>query len=237
MTKLNRQAHLADINQAIAELAALESRTISPAPIYHQYIGTIIDNTIGLLTAPASILNSPVPRIAFSEDHNWLSLMLAVHRSFFSSIQIGLEKALCELCTTNGVKVVSKFQRTAEKAFSELVPHIAETEDAARATKNLRKIFRVGHPGFDDYLNAALDTSSLSAKDKKEWRKYFRAISILRNKTSHSDTELSDAEKTAFHDAGFGDYLSESGTLRLNSRRYCQVAVRVLNFLDAVTAP
>lgn len=74
--------HLQRILEAVDELTAFHSRTAAPAPMPHQFVGTVVDNTVGLLTAPANALDGGARAIRFSDHANWLSLMQAVHRSF-----------------------------------------------------------------------------------------------------------------------------------------------------------
>lgn len=185
------------------ELGALQRRTVSPAPLPHQFIGTVVDNTIGLLTAPANALDGSCRRVTFSEDTNWLSLMQAVHWSFLSSIHRATEKALSELCQAENLQVPA-----------------AE--------------HRIRRASFNDYLEAVLKTRSL---ENDAWREFFSALSILRNKVSHSQVELSELEKGKLRGGGLGECIDASGNLQFKPERYLHVTKKILDFLDLVSSP
>jgi len=74
---IDAQAHLVAIDAAIASLIALSGRMTAPAPVSHQFIGTIVDNTIVLLTAPGNSLDIGSRSFMFSHTRNWISLMQA----------------------------------------------------------------------------------------------------------------------------------------------------------------
>lgn len=221
--------HLEAIQLTSSELLAMHQRTAHPALIQHQYIGTVVDNTVSLLTAPANSLDKGQRYLEFSDPHNWLSLMQAVHRSFFSSIQMATEKGLAEYCHTRGVVVESRNKEAVIKHLAELAKLVGNEHTAL---KKLNALIGKGNPSFDDYLNSALNVSSLTNNQKTHWRRFFRALSIIRNKVSHSDTELSCAERNSLRDEGFGTYLSPSGKLQANPRMYPQLATSVLDFFD-----
>jgi len=95
---INKRSHLEHILASLDELLLVSKKTSAPSDNCFQYLGTTVDNTILLLTAPAKILDDGYRRLIFNEDKNWVSLMQEVHRSFFSSIQVAVEKALTEQC-------------------------------------------------------------------------------------------------------------------------------------------
>src|SRR4051794_8685366 len=111
MPSLDRSAHLQRIEEALAMLQSFHARTSAPVPLPHQYVGTIIDNTVALLTAPANALDGGARRIIFDQDRSWLSLMQAVHRSFFSSIHTAVEAGLHTMCAELGVNPTSSYKR------------------------------------------------------------------------------------------------------------------------------
>ena len=234
---IDRRRHLEVISESIEELLTLHPRTAEPAPLPHQYIGTIVDNTVGLLTAPANSLDQGARCLSFEHDRNWLSLMQAVHRSFFSSLHTATEMALGDICEKRGLVVISRLEAAAQKAFDELSPELPDTLAANRALKNLRKLIRTVHPGFNDYLEQAILTSALSKDEQATWRKYFRALSIGRNKASHSAPALSPAEVNDLRDGGYGVMVNEDGSLVMNPLMYFQAATHVLDFLDAIGVP
>jgi hypothetical protein len=102
------------------------------------------------------------------------------------------------------------------------------------AVKNLRRLIRTKRPGFNDYLEGALSAVSLSKEIKKAWRLFFRALSIVRNKASHSDPSLTEAEREILRQGGFNAMVSDTGELKMNTRMYQQVAALILDFFDVL---
>jgi len=234
-TKLNKATHLQRILESINQLLLVSAKTGNPAPIPHQYIGTVIDNTIGLLTATANSLDLGNRVISHTEDHQWLSLMQSVNRSFFSSIHIATETALAHICTTNNIEVLSRQQEKMSKAIDAIEAAIENKAILKKQFKSLRASC-LKHPAFKDYLETALSIKEHNSDFKKTWRKFFDALSIIRNKVSHSNPTLNYKEKEKIRDGGFGVFISAEGTLQFNSRMYEQVAVFTLEFFDELTS-
>lgn len=219
---INKSLHLEHILASIEELLVLSKKTAAPSDMSFQYIGTIIDNTMGLLTAPANSLNNGNLRIVFEGDLNWISLMQAVHRSFFSSIQTALEKGLSELVNNVEIINVIKIERLIKELNGKLT----------RSQEKLIKSFSQKKPAFNDYLESAFKQNrSMSNDRKKIWRKYFHCLSIIRNKSSHSDSFLSNNEKNILLENGFSSVV-KGNELQLNSRIYAQVCNHVIQFFQ-----
>jgi hypothetical protein len=225
------QKHLESIQIASSELLAMQKRTAHPALVQHQYIGTVLDNTISLLTAPANSLDRGHRYLTFTDPKNWLSLMQAVHRSFLSSIHTATEKGLVDYCNTRGAVVESRIRSDAVVHLNELAKLVG---DEHRALKKLHRLIGKGHPSFDDYLNSALEVSCFTTKQKTVWRRFFKALSTVRNKVSHSDTTLSDAEQEALKTGGLGAMVSSKGELMVNPQMYHQLATFLLDFFDSL---
>jgi len=119
--------------------------------------------------------------------------------------------------------VKSTLRARAEKIVERLKDRISEAE-----AKEI-----VGLTGtaaqFHDYLDAVLPTSRLNERTAATWRRYFRALSIIRNKVSHSDSTLSDREVTALDEGGFAAAVTDGG-LRVNPRMYRQILDHIRAF-------
>lgn len=231
---IDTSKHLQRILEAIDELIRLHVRTAAPAPMPHQYVGTVVDNTIGLLTAPANALENGVRRIQFSDARNWLSLMQAVHRSFFSSLQLAIEAGLEAICRQQGLKVSSRLRENMDSAIGKIESVAGDNEEVHRGIRHLRTFLKTYRPGFDDYLESVLTTVSLPRRTKARWRRFFRALSIVRNKASHFDTSLSDPERKVLIEGGCRTMVSKSGDLVMNPRMYVQFVTFSLQFLDLI---
>lgn len=217
----NRNSHLQHILITLDELLIISKKTSAPADLCFQYIGTIVDNTIGLLTAPANSLDDGNRRISFDEEHNWISLMQAVHRAFLSSVQIAVEKALANDC--------GSIEISGEKKIASLLKELDGklTDQQIKLVKSLVP----KKPSFNDYLDASLKKSPMSNDRKKIWRKYFKCLSIIRNKVSHSDCSLSSNDRECLVLNGFAPLVMEN-KLQFNSRYYTQICNHLIQFFQ-----
>ncbi len=232
--KLNSAAHLIRIQETTTQLVLLSAKTAHPAPITHQLIGTVLDNTVGLLTAPANSLDNGKRTIIYTEDHQWISLMQSVHRSFFSSIHLATESALRHICETNNLNVLSQQYQAMSQAI-DLIQAAVENKDSLKKAFKVIKDASPKHPNFRDYLEAALSLKEYNTQFKKTWRKFFDALSIIRNKASHSDTFINENERKRLIEANFGTVISTEGILQFNTRIYEEVTLYTLQFLDLLT--
>jgi len=226
-------SHVAVIDRAMAGLLKLEIRTRMPADVPHQYVGTIVDNTIVLLASCGNALDGGTRRVSCSEAPNWVSAMQAVHRSFFSSIQMAAELGLRHVCKERGTGVHSAFRGKVEKQLAIIEEGLTEAK-GRRALVKLRKQLTRSKPEFADYLNAGLEAAAIPSAERKTWRKFFGALGIVRNKASHSDSSLSETEREGLRGGGFGGLVSSSGSLVMNPSRYVEVSSHVLDFLDLI---
>lgn len=231
---IDTAVHLQRILEAVDELMVFHPQTAAPAPIPHQFIGTVVDNAVGLLTAPANALDGGARAVRFSDIANWLSLMKAVHRSFFSSLHLAIESGLVALCREREVVVYNRFYKSAIEAVAQIEREAGSSKTVQRAVKTLHTYLKRQHTRFDDYLHAVLDPISLPRETKTQWRRFFRALSIVRNKASHSDVSLTGIERKALLDGGCGVMISSSGELVINPRVYAQFVTFALQFFDLV---
>jgi hypothetical protein len=228
---LDRPTHLAHIVQAIEDLSKFSTKTTAPAPIPHQFVGTVIDNTTCLLHAPANTLDSG-GRFATLEDHNWKSLIAAVHRSFLSSIHLATEASLKHFCEERNIMVSSKIDQNLSEALDKIQRASEKNPEISKPLKTIRTLSIQRHPCFDDYLETALKISSLTTDKKTEWRKFFLALSTARNKVSHSDSSLSEHNKHILAEGKLEALISATGGLQFNPTQYKPIVELTLNFFD-----
>jgi hypothetical protein len=218
--------HLNSINIAIQELQKFQDQTKHPNPTPKQYIGTIVDNTLGILCSTANSLDGGCRRITFSETRNWVSLMQAVHRSFYSSIHSALELGIIEECKSRDLNVPSSIR----KKYLNILNKFEEDKDITK----VKKYFEGMKPSFKDYLNSILTISDLDNLKKQQWRDFLECLTIIRNKTSHSTPELTTSEADRLRNNGYGVMLSDENTLQTNPQHYHQVVKHILEFWDDV---
>jgi len=231
------ETHVQRIEESLTELSTFQPRTAEPAHVAHQYVGTVVDNSLALLVIAANALDGRSRNVSFSESRNWISLLQAVHRSFFASLHLAVERGLHDICEKVGSEVSSsaatQFDREYKKLFA-----VLETDVAIEQAKRFRNKCRPRtHPTFDDYLNVVLKLPNLalSREIQQTWRSFFRALSIVRNKASHSNPSLTNKEMDDLAKSGCSVMVSADDTLVLNARMYFQLVDHVLNFLDVVT--
>lgn len=229
-----KESHIKEIDNALAELLTLQNRTKAPAILPNQFIGTVIDNTVCLLTAPGNSLDKGNRQVSYDKDENWVSAMQAVHRSFYSSVHMAIEKALSEFCKERSVTVESSIRREYEKEYEKIKGKL-NGEGEILVDRFFEKIMKGIRPNFYDYLQTALDISPIEKEQKKMWRKFFDALTIVRNKSAHSDPSLTDNEAQRLKDGGYGVLASADNQLQINPRNYYQVAFHTLDFFDELT--
>lgn len=215
--------HLKQIQKSINELYLFQDQTKSPNPISNQYIGTVVDNTIGLLCSVANSLDKGDRYITFDQWGNWKSLMQAVHRSFFSSLHIAVEAAISDLSIKYGLECHSSIKVRYVKVVEKITGNEPEKE-------KLIKYFNKCKPSFEDQFNSLLDFAKFDDSRKKIWRLYFKGLTILRNKASHSDVTLSAAEIKSLKEGGFTVVISSLQELKINTRIYAQIVKHILDF-------
>jgi hypothetical protein len=200
----------------------------------------MIDNTMYLTLAVVHFIESPAAsvvqdapeRIEMSHQDMALSLIKSVHRSFFSSVMIGTEKGLDWLCARADVTVESSIRRQLDAVIDKIAADFdADTiRPHLRAIKNLRSNLIT----FQDYLNTAMEHTEVADDFCSNWRDYFRALSIIRNKASHSKVTLTDTERQDLRKARFDSWIDDRGELQLNTLRYAEVSARILDFFDVM---
>lgn len=232
MNSTDTEKHKKSILEAINELAKLQSRTCSPAPIQHQFIGTALDNSLGLLTAPANALGERI-NFSFTEFDNWLSLMKSVHRSFCSQVHTCLEKGREKLVLEWNLNVESSIKKQYSKQLEAIRPLVPESDTSQnKAFMKLEKYFNNFKPSFSDTINTVIKASKLTKERKAVWRAYFDALTIARNKSSHSEPALSKNEIEKLKKGGFESLVYKDSTFQCNPRYYVQIGTHCLDFFD-----
>lgn len=216
--------HLKRIQESIDELMPLSVTSAAPASIQYQYIGTLVDNTLVLLTGVANSLDGGGRSIWFSDFENWVSAMQAVHRSFYSSLISFIEKGLSDFCEQKKIEVKSGREKTAES--------IIKTSNVGDKLAKKIKQLAGDRPDFMDYIDVVI-VNTIPEREK-HWRPFFEALKVVRNKSSHSDPSLSSLEKEKLKKGGLGALVSKSSNLQINTRNYKQIIDCVLQFYKEV---
>jgi hypothetical protein len=183
-----------------------------------------------LLTSAANSIDGGTRNISFSEERNWHSAMKAIHRSFYSSVVSFAEKGCADLCATKDIKVVARRQSNVDKILQLIEQNSSMPTDIKKKVEaKVRNLVGLT-PAFSDYIEATIKASKLQSRRAAMWRKYFKALSIVRNKASHSNHVLSQDEAGALRNNGFAALVSSTNELQLNTTNYKQICDHVLLF-------
>jgi hypothetical protein len=222
--------HLRDIETSIQDLVDLSPTLGAPASLQMQYVGTCVANTVTLLCAVANSVDGGTRHVNFSDERNWHSAMKAVHRSFYSSIVSCTEKACADLCIEKNIKPTVKRLSSVDSTMQLIEQNSDMPADIRKRIETKLRALVGESPAFSDYLEAVIQESNLQYERAEMWRKYFRALSIVRNKASHSDVALSSIEIADLKAGGLGVLVSNRSELQLNSMYYRQICDHIALF-------
>jgi hypothetical protein len=152
----------------------------------------------------------------------------AVHRYFVSTVQVATERGLRVICDEQEIEVRCALREQAQRIVERLAGKISES-DARRIMGLVGK-----HPHFDDYLNAVMGKAGLTRAEAIPWREFFRALSIIRNKVSHSDTTLTAQDVSRINAGGLSAAIKADGTLGWGPPMYAPVLNRIAQFFRLV---
>jgi hypothetical protein len=220
-----------DIDTAITDLATLSAKTGAPASLQHQYVGTIVDNTLVLLTGVANALDGGKRSVSVSEYDNWLSTLKAVHRSFYNTIINAIELGMDKVRQQDSLTIKTQRARTAESLISAIEKSNGPLSPRLRS--RIRQLSG-NHPDFMDYIETVITHRLPNEGQRDVWRNSFKALVIVRNKASHSKPTLSSAEVLQLQKGGMGALVSPEGELISHVDYYQQIIESVLRFLDEI---
>ena len=230
----NYQGFYQEIINAIDGLQNLQARTGPQTSVSHRYISQIVKSHMVLLTAAANWYPNKPKRYLKGDLKNLNAIMTTLHRSFFSEIHAVTEKGLIEICQERNIKVECSKKKNITDLLSKIEEETSGNPKVKFCVNKLRTHTSSFQANLGDSLNAVLKQSRLSTEEKKKWRKFFEALSILRNKISHGDYTILPSEREKLIAGGFAPLLNNSGEIIVNPRNYHVIAHFILNFFDAV---
>ena len=89
------------------------------------------------------------------------------------------------------------------------------------------------HKQFDDYLNAVIK-NTFNTKNGKKWKKFFKGLSVLRNKVSHHSAKLSKGEKEQIKLANFQNVRFSKESFSINPKFHMEAMLKVFLFSVAL---
>jgi hypothetical protein len=226
---LDKTLHYQTIQQAIQDLLQLSPRVQAPQPIPHQFVGTALDGTLSTLFAPLNSLWLHRPVRQECDDETWKSAMSCLLRGHYLLLHVGCEEALRAITILKEIEVQSATANGARKLVDLIRPFVTSNPEAATA---LEKLAPPLHPSFQDYLDAVLRSAGLAKGAAANYRKLFLALSVLRNKAAHKNNEVTEHQRQALRNAGFGAHVDQRGAIVLNANLLAPMARRILDFFD-----
>jgi hypothetical protein len=196
-----------------------------------QTLGTVVQSTACFLTIAANTLDHGQRQLNFSDKGDWQNLISNINRFFYAHVHTAIEVELIEFCNRKKIKIESTVKRKLfekyEKTLKQKIPteHQKDIEDFLQENTSDR-------PSSMDFLNSSLKEISFSEDEKTYFRIFYEALSILRNKSSHSDPSLNDYESKKLKQAKLDFLISSQGTLQSQPGHYFHISKMVMIFLD-----
>ena len=194
-------------------------------------LGAVVQGIICFLTVAANTLDKGQRQLRFSEKDDWNNLMTLINRAFYANLHTAIEAELLDFCKRKNTDVESSHRRKLLKEFNErlrpnLPPSLADEFEIF-----IQKILP-DRPSSNDILNSALKVATFTNDDKKYFRRLYEALSVLRNKSSHSDITLTESDKLKLQDAQLTFLVSSTDTLQSQPGHYFILTQMVSLFLE-----
>ena len=226
-----KEQYIKEIDESISELNTLPGKVNEPIKDEIKFMGTILASTICFLSSAANSLDQGCRVKKFDAIEDWSQVISAINRSFYSSIIISTELGLEHFVRKKGGEIKSTFEKQFEDKYKDLSKFMkGEIKD--KCDKLFEKLIKNKKPIFTDYLNSALKLSTFDDKGKKSIKRFFRALTIVRNKSSHSNPSLSESEKDNLIEGGFCHFISNEGTLRATPKDYYTISMYIIRFFE-----
>lgn len=223
------------LKKSINTLQTLQILLRKKNPPHEMLYPVIVNAVIGMTNALLYLEEKHPYMLSFNEDF-FNNLQVTMHITFFSDLHTGTEECLAQIIKNKGFVIkVNKL----EQAKSIIKSIERKTNNSSGIKNDLKKIRNLvsKNPTFNDFLNTVLNNSpGLSETYKKECRLYFDALSIIRNKVSHSRTALTENEKARLTSAKFKTAIDKGGNLQMTFEGYIHLIDDVVRFLDTIHA-
>jgi hypothetical protein len=221
-------------DEALADLHALGQRARAAGTEAHGQVAFILNGIISFLAAQANVLDtSGKTRLAIPNDvDTWQSVNVVINRAFLGLLHTAVEGGLIDICRR--LNIVASSRRAQAIALADRLRR--KLKDPGLVASELRKLEKMGsvHPEFHDYLEGALK-KTISSDRQKTWRRFFDALSVVRNKVSHSETALTEADIERLNRGGLAAMIID-GELKIAPQSYEQLVRFVLDFFDELLA-
>lgn len=238
--KINTESYKKHLVQGIKDFENLERLLLANGSKSHLYINTAAGEIRIFMVSLFLYLigENPYYSPMFKEEF-FISQLQLMHRACLQSLHISVEVALNEVLKAMKIKP----QKSLADQKNKLIVRIKNklpNNCRLKIRKELEEIGKIGHnyAQFDDYLrtvlrNVVLFEDTNRDKDyKKGAKQFFRALSIVRNKQSHSNQSLTENEKIDLVSGGLKKMIDSDGKLRMGINYYKLLFDGVVNFFN-----
>jgi hypothetical protein len=226
------EEEIKSLDVALLNLASLEKEL--GAKFELRTLGTVVQGTICFLTIAVNTLDEGQRKLKFTKKDDWNNLMAFINRAFYANLHTAIEVELLEFCSRKNIEVGLTQRRKWIEEFEQTLKPKIPSSLTAEIESFIQKILPE-RPSTLDILNSALKETQFSKEDKKYFRNLYGALSVLRNKSSHSDISLTDGDKLKLENAQLTFLVTSSGTLQSQPGHYSHLAKMVSLFLERLS--
>lgn len=199
------------------------------------FLAPCLENAVYALTCSLAYVDKknillPKFRVKYFKNRQ-----ITMHRTFLRDLHSNTEDGLRRIIKSQKFKVENSSKNRIEgiivriKTKAGVVNLSAEIEDLQKISGN--------RYSFPDYLDCILkNVSGLKNQYRKDARFYFEALSIVRNKVSHSDMTLTNNEHEKLRVAKLGRMINSRKQLQMTFEGYRLLLGDVIRFFDNLYA-
>lgn len=199
------------------------------------FLAPCLENAIYAMTcslAYADKKNSLLPKFRVKYFKN---RQITMHRTFLSDLHTNTEEGLRRIIKSQRFRVENSGRNKIEGIIDKIKTKTG-TIDLTDQIESLSRLASTRH-SFPDYLDCVLkNISGLRDQYRKDARLYFEALSIARNKVSHSDMTFTDAEQEKLRIAKLSKMIDVRGRLQMTFEGYKLLLGDVIRFFDNLYA-
>lgn len=233
---MTKEEWIKKIKEEIVRIQKIQHILINKKPTY-PFLYPTIENAIYAMANLLAYIEEKNPYFTQFDEGYFMNRQIAMHRSFFSDLHIGIENGLEETIKSKKFQVeISK-----EKKVNNLVKKIKEKlTESSQIEKELKEItsFIPIYPSFNDNLNSVLkNINGLDEQYIKDCRTYFDGFNIIRNKVDHPFHKFTDSEKERLKSAKLSKVVADNGTdFVMTFEGYQFLIEDVIRFFDNINA-